>query len=432
MSKIDEVIRLLKGLELYHSSPGMCAGLPAIRDDIEWLINVATEAKKGSPRESIAKLEKVKEGVNGICNLAAIMEREVGTLYLEELGEFLRNCQSVDGSIDEAIAALKIIGTRREFPAVLTHAGERPATTQPEPRYWVQRTEPGGLDRRLAVDTVGADDGVPVMFMHGMPGSRSGPYPRGVLLRRFGVRLIAYDRPGYGGSTRHEGRSVADAAEDVRAIADHLGIDRFAVAGRSGGGPHALAVAAKLPDRVTAAAVLVSFAPQGDARGEMFSRNVGTFALAKAGEERLLADLAVTAEHTVVDPEYFFDKWLRGGLSPSDHRVLNNVAIRRQLRASYAEALCNGASGWVDDLIALHRPWGFQLGEVAAPTFLWHGAEDRFSPVDNTRWLAGQLDHPEVDVDPHVGHFGAVEALPKVLSWLVDRHHEAVGSIYNQ
>ncbi len=111
--------------------------------------------------------------------------------------------------------------------------------------------------RHLSTQTYGDPDGKPVFLLHGTPGSRLGPHPRGTVLHRLGVRLIAFDRPGYGDSDRFQGRRVADAATDVLAIADAFGLDKFAVVGRSGGGPHALACAALLPDRLTKVAVLV-------------------------------------------------------------------------------------------------------------------------------------------------------------------------------
>ena len=115
--------------------------------------------------------------------------------------------------------------------------------------------------RTLAFDVSGACDGWPVFLFHGTPGSRLGPNPRASLLYRLGIRLITYDRPGYGGSTRHEGRSVADVTADVEAIANALGLEMFSVVGRSGGGPHALACAALLSERVRRTAALVSVAP---------------------------------------------------------------------------------------------------------------------------------------------------------------------------
>ena len=117
--------------------------------------------------------------------------------------------------------------------------------------------------RQLSTQVYGDPDGKPVFLLHGTPGSRLGPHPRPAVLHRLGVQLIAFDRPGYGESDRLEGRRVADAAADVLAIADAYGLDKFAIVGRSGGGPHALACAALLPERLTRAAVLVGLAPHG-------------------------------------------------------------------------------------------------------------------------------------------------------------------------
>jgi pimeloyl-ACP methyl ester carboxylesterase len=117
--------------------------------------------------------------------------------------------------------------------------------------------------RRLSTPVYGDPDGRPVFLLHGTPGSRLGPHPRSAVLHRLGVRLIAFDRPGYGGSDRLEGRRVADVAADVIAIADAHDLEQFSVVGRSGGGPHALACAALLADRIARAAVLVGIAPHG-------------------------------------------------------------------------------------------------------------------------------------------------------------------------
>src|SRR5690606_26673026 len=114
--------------------------------------------------------------------------------------------------------------------------------------------------RRLAVEQRGRPDGHPVFLLHGTPGSRLGPRPRASVLYRLGIRLITFDRPGYGGSDRMRGRRVADVAADVACIADALGLGAFAVVGRSGGAPHALACAALMPDRVTRVAALVGLA----------------------------------------------------------------------------------------------------------------------------------------------------------------------------
>ncbi|SCF39757.1 Pimeloyl-ACP methyl ester carboxylesterase [Micromonospora mirobrigensis] len=284
-----------------------------------------------------------------------------------------------------------------------------------------ERIVVAGDGRRLAVETSGAPDGPVVFLLHGTPGSRSGPRPRPVVLYRLGVHLVCYDRPGYGDSDRQEGRRVADAAADVAAIADALGIDRFAVVGRSGGGPHALACAALLPERVTRAAVLVGLAPAGapdlDWYSGMTDGNVDDFGLADEDAAELKLSLTERARNAQRDPMTLLEV-LRPQLSESDIRVVDDVTIRRLLTDMYAEALRHGPDGWIDDVLALRRAWDFDLGAIRAPVRLWHGEQDRFSPVAHSRWLADRIANAEVQVQPGAAHFGAVEILPQTLAWL--------------
>src|SRR6185369_11865093 len=178
-----------------------------------------------------------------------------------------------------------------------------------------------GDGRILAVEHCGDSQGMPVFLMHGTPGSRSGPKPRAGVAYRRGVWLITYDRPGYGGSTRHPHRRVADAAVDVRTIADALGIDRFAVVGRSGGGPHALACAALLPDRIVRTAVMVSLAPANasglDWYADMAEENVAAYSTAEAD---LAEQVAARAAGTLRDPESLLEA-LRAQMGEADLRV---------------------------------------------------------------------------------------------------------------
>ncbi|MEV4756100.1 alpha/beta hydrolase [Micromonospora sp. NPDC049559] len=275
----------------------------------------------------------------------------------------------------------------------------------------------------MAVETSGDRQGFPVFLLHGTPGSRSGPKPRGIVLYRLGVRLVCYDRPGYGGSDRHEGRQVADAAADVRAIADALELDRFAVVGRSGGGPHALACAASnlLTNRVTRVAVLVSLAPSDasdlDWYGGMTNSNVDEYTQASNDPLSLTGTLTRRADTMRRDPESLVDL-LRPGLTPADRKVVEDVAMRRLLAQSYAEAVRRGADGWIDDALALRKDWGFDLSSIKVPVRLWHGAEDTFSPVAHARWLASRIPSAEVQVQQGAGHFGAMEILPQILAWL--------------
>lgn len=285
--------------------------------------------------------------------------------------------------------------------------------------------------RALAVDIAGAPDGKPVFLLHGTPGSRHGPRPRGIVLYRLGVRLISYDRPGYGGSDRHIGRTVADAATDVAAIADALNIDRFGVVGRSGGGPHALACAARLNDRVEKAAVLVGLAPS-DAEGldwydGMTQSNVDEFTVADsrvpdgpAADDDLdsaFRDLVERAYEIRDDPESLI-AFLLPELTVPDRRVVDDIAIRRQLMTTYAEGLRKGPDGWIDDVLAFRRSWGFDLAKATMPILLWHGADDHFSPVGHTEWLARRLPRSVLEVQPGAAHFAAVEVLPQVLAWI--------------
>lgn len=276
-------------------------------------------------------------------------------------------------------------------------------------------------ERKLAVESWGTSDGIPVFLLHGTPGSRHGPRPRGIVLHRLNVRLISYDRPGYGGSDRHPGRIVRDAAADIRRIADHFGIDRFSVVGRSGGGPHALAAMSALRDRVEKAAVLVSLAPP-DAKGldwyaGMTSHNVEEYQNTRAGRAATEARLVDQARRIKADPEGLL-RSLRPELTTTDRRIVEDVVMRRLLTETYAEAFRESAYGWIDDVLALRSPWGFDLDTIKAPTLLWHGQDDTFSPVRHTQWLAEQIPNSELFIEPGAAHFAAMEILPRVLTWI--------------
>lgn len=275
--------------------------------------------------------------------------------------------------------------------------------------------------RSLAVDIAGAERGWPVFLMHGTPGSRNGPRPRSSVLYRLGVRLISYDRPGYGGSSRLPGRRVADAAADVAAVADDLGIDEFSVVGRSGGGPHALACAALLPERVRRTAVLVGLAPAGAAGldwfGGMTEANVRDYGTAEHDMLVLAEQLRLRAERTIDDPGSLL-ALLVEQMTEADRRVMAGVPIRRQLTDAFAEALRRGPDGWIDDVLALRADWGITLTQIRMPVRLWHGADDNFVPASHTRWLAEQIPGAQLHVQRCSAHFGAVEVLPEMLAWL--------------
>jgi pimeloyl-ACP methyl ester carboxylesterase len=267
----------------------------------------------------------------------------------------------------------------------------------------------------------GDPDGWPVFLLHGTPGSRLGPHPRSAILHRLGIQLIAFDRPGYGGSDRLAGRQIADAAADIEAIADSLGLEKFGVVGRSGGGPHALASAALLPKRVTRAAVLVGLAPRGadglDWFDGMAQSNVLEHTVAASGYDGIAPFLTATADLIRADPASLITR-LQAELPAPDQLVMADRGIRSMLVRTYAEALRTSAYGWIDDALAFCSPWGFDLASVAVPVLLWHGASDVFSPASHAQWLAERIPGATMVVQAGAAHFAAFDVLPDVLRWL--------------
>ncbi|HET9173033.1 MAG TPA: alpha/beta hydrolase [Actinospica sp.] len=280
------------------------------------------------------------------------------------------------------------------------------------------RTTESADGKVLSYQEYGNPHGRPVFLMHGTPGSRRGPRPRPTVLHRDHLRLIAYDRPGYGESTRREGRDVADAVRDVRCLADHLEIGEFTVVGRSGGAPHALACAALLPDRVVRAAALVPLAPR-DLMGErwfddMNEHNVERYRMAEHGPEAYTEYVRDAMNRSRQDPDTFLPY---AELLKVDKAVVKDYGIKVMLHENFVAGLSNDIGGWIDDNLAFVRPWGFDLSAITAPVLLWHGTEDGYSPVGHSRWLAEAIPGSELVLGRGRAHFGAVEELPGALRW---------------
>ena len=269
--------------------------------------------------------------------------------------------------------------------------------------------EVGG--RRLAYDTWGDPAGLPVFFLHGTPSCRLERYPDDEALAGTGARVLTYDRPGYGRSDRHPGRTVVDCVADVAAVADDLGVDRFAVTGASGGGPHALAVAARLPERVLRAACVVGVAPYDvpdlDWTAGMDPANVREFGWALAGEGVLVPELERVAAQDLarvaVDPASLLDDFQ---LSDADRAALQDPRVQQVFRETTVEAYATGVWGWVDDDLAVLGPWGFELAEIRVPVEVWYGETDVMVPAAHGRWLAGHVPGAEVHVESGEGHLG--------------------------
>ena len=278
---------------------------------------------------------------------------------------------------------------------------------------------PGG--RMLAVEESGDPAGDPVLVHPGTPGSRHlyGPVMRDAAAR--GLRLVSYDRPGYGGSSPQPGRTVADCAGDVRAICAELGIDRLAMWGMSGGGPHVLACAALLPDLVTAAASLASVAPYGaeglDYFAGMGEENVDDDRLFFTDEAAARAKIDKDREEILATPPEDAAKAIESLLTPVDAAALRGE-LAEYLTSAERDALAPGSQGWWDDTCTL-RPWGFDLADIAVPVLLLHGRQDMFVPFSHGEWLAAHIPGVEARLLDDDGHLTLLQnRVPEVHAWL--------------
>jgi pimeloyl-ACP methyl ester carboxylesterase len=289
----------------------------------------------------------------------------------------------------------------------------------------VQRTARTPDGRTLAIEEDGDPNGRPVLVHGGTPNSRHLYLPAAIDAAARGLRLISYDRPGYGGSTPQPGRTVADCAADVRAICAELGIDRLAMWGISGGGPHVLACAALLPDLVTAAASLASLAPL-DAEGldwfaGMGQDNVDDFQLYLRDPVASRARLESQREDDLAASADDLAAILRTLLSPADAAVLKD-ALAEYLVYSGHEGLAPGSQGWWDDGVAHASPWGFELSAISVPVLLMHGRQDQFVPFGHGQWLAARIPGVEARLFDHDGHLTLlVNRIGEVHAWLADR-----------
>jgi pimeloyl-ACP methyl ester carboxylesterase len=271
--------------------------------------------------------------------------------------------------------------------------------------------------RSIGVAQWGDADGTPIVALHGTPGSRMTRPPDEDAVRRAGINLITYDRPGYGASDRDPGRRVVDCVDDVIVVVDALGIGRFAVTGNSGGGPHALAVAARLPDRVAAAQCVAGVAPF-DAAGldwpaGMDPENIEEFSWARQGEKVLQPQLARLAAKDLerIDADsskIFSDDWQ---LPEADRRILARPDIQMVWVESMREGLRPGVWGWVDDDLAFLQPWGFDVDEIRVPVTVRYGRQDVMVPAAHGAWLAEHVPGAEVTVDDEAGHIAGPETI---------------------
>jgi pimeloyl-ACP methyl ester carboxylesterase len=266
-------------------------------------------------------------------------------------------------------------------------------------RLHIYDTRPDGSRARLAI-----------VWHHGTPNLGEPPEPLLPAAEERDIRWVSYDRPGYGGSSPHPGRDVASAAADVTAIADTLGIQRFAVMGHSGGAAHALSCGALLPDRVIGVVFVSGLAPYHadglDWFAGMGAAGASELRAATAGRTALEDYLAATE----FDPEMF---------TPADHAALQGAWS--WLGKIAGRALDGGVGGMVDDDLAYIAPWGFTPGQVASTVLIVQGGQDRIAPSSHGTWLGRQIPSANLWLRPDDGHVSVLSAGEAAMDWLLQQ-----------
>jgi len=256
--------------------------------------------------------------------------------------------------------------------------------------------------------TVSAECRLTVFWHHGTPNIGAPPEPLFAAASQLGICWVSYDRPGYGGSAPYRDRDVASAAADVWGVADALGIDQFAVMGHSGGGPHALACGALLPERVLGVVSVAGLAPF-DAEGlDWFAGMAasGAASLRAAAEGREAKESYEASADEETDP----------GFVPADLDALEGewswfIGVVRA-------AMENGPGGLIDDDLAYVAPWGFDPAQVVAPTLILHGGRDRVVPSSHGEWLARRCPSAELWLCPDDGHISVLNSGAAAMEWL--------------
>jgi len=277
--------------------------------------------------------------------------------------------------------------------------------------------------RSLEVFVGGAEDGIPLVYHNGSPSSGRPYGPFLDLARERGVRMVTYSRAGYSESVRRPGRSVADVVGDVAAMLDSLGADRCYTMGWSGGGPHALACAALLPERVIAAASVAGVAPypaEGlDWMGEMGAENKLEFGAALQGPDELQQFLEQSGSWVATATAEDVASGFGDLVSAVDIRSLTGE-FAEWMALGLRESVSHGIWGWFDDDLAFLKPWGFDIAGIQRPVAIWQGGQDRMVPFAHGQWLAQHVGSATSHLLPGDGHLSlAVASMGNILDDLV-------------
>lgn len=275
--------------------------------------------------------------------------------------------------------------------------------------------------RTLEYHAEGPAGARPLVWHHGTPSAAA---PSAALLdaaTRHGLRLVLLSRPGYGTSSPHPGRTVADVAADVAALLDHLGAAEFVTAGWSGGGPHALACAALLPERCRAAATLAGVAPLDVPFAQwlegMGADNHAEFAAARDGADRLGPYLTEAADGLDELRGDQVAEALGNLLSETDRAALTGE-LADYVALSLRRGVLTGTAGWRDDDLAFVRDWGFDPGAITPPVTVWQGDQDRMVPYAHSGLLAARMPAATLRQLPGEGHISLLTHAGTILGEL--------------
>jgi pimeloyl-ACP methyl ester carboxylesterase len=276
--------------------------------------------------------------------------------------------------------------------------------------------------RRLGFAEYGLREGRPVIYFHGWPSSRLEPRSMEPVCLEMGVRLLAPDRPGFGLSDFQPGRTFLDFTEDAGQLADHAGLNQFAVLGVSGGGPYAAACAARIPGRLSAALLVCSVAPADapNATKGMVAVNRWLLAMARRTPRLAQCVAGVCLWALWRKGQQVIPKQIEARLPVADQKALSSAELRNTLIASSVEALRGGVRAAAADGLLYGRPWGFALEAIRAPVYLWHGEMDVVVPASMGHYLAESIPNCRARFYPEDGHFSLpFTRLREILSTVV-------------
>ncbi|KKW64887.1 alpha/beta hydrolase [Mycolicibacterium elephantis] len=293
-----------------------------------------------------------------------------------------------------------------------------------------------GADRRIGFAEFGDPRGRPVFWLHGTPGARRQiPMEARVYAERSAIRLIGVDRPGIGSSTPHQYECVLAFADDLRVIADTLGIEKMLVIGLSGGGPYTLGAAAALPDRVVAAGVIGGVAPTvgPDAIGGGLMGNVGSRVAPLLQVAGVPIGVAASALIRVIRPVASPVADLYGRVSPeADRRLL----ARPEVKAMFLDDILSGSRKQMAapfaDIVGFARDWGFRLGDITVPVRWWHGDADHIVPYAHGQHVVANLPDAELYPMPGESHLAGLGRAEEILRTMTKVWDEALDQRLSQ